>query len=156
MAHNETGGRDQALELWVVLARATDAVSRHARADIARHGLADTEFGVLELLYHKGPLPVCEAQRRILLQSGSTTYVIDKLVRKKLLRRTPNPKDKRGTLLVLTSKGRTLMARVFPEHAETLRRAMRGLSQAEQKRAAELVRKLGLTAAATALDGIPG
>lgn len=154
MARNGTG-RDPALELWVVLARAADAVGRHARADVARHGLADAEFGVLEVLYHKGPLPVCEAQRRILLQSGSTTYVVDKLVGKKLVRRTPNPADRRGTLLVLTPRGRALMARIFPGHAETIRRAMRGLSAREMGRAADLVRKLGLGAAATAPDGTP-
>jgi MarR family 2-MHQ and catechol resistance regulon transcriptional repressor len=140
-------GRDPALELWVVLVRATDAVSRHARADIARHGLADAEFGVLEVLFHKGPLPVCEAQRRILLQSGSTAYVVDKLVRKKLVRRTPNPRDQRGTLLVLTPRGRGLMTRIFPGHAEVVRRALGALSRREQRRAAELVRKLGLGAA---------
>ena len=155
MAQRETRGGDPALELWVVLARAADAVGRHARADVARHGLAAPEFGVLEVLYHKGPLPVCEAQRRILLQSGSTAYVVDKLVRKKVVRRTPNPKDKRGTLLVLTPRGRALMARIFPAHAETIRRAMRGLSGPELKRASELVRKLGLTAAATAPGGTP-
>lgn len=147
MAQNGTPGRDAALELWVVLARAADAVGRHARADVARHGLAAPEFGVLEVLYHKGPLPVCEAQRRILLQSGSTAYVVDKLVRKKLVRRTPNPKDKRGTLLVLTSRGRGLMTRIFPAHAKTIRRAMRGLSRGEIERATALVRKLGLAAA---------
>jgi MarR family 2-MHQ and catechol resistance regulon transcriptional repressor len=146
MARNESG-RDPALELWIVLARATDAVSRHARTDVSRHGLADAEFGVLEVLFHKGPLPVCEAQRRILLQSGSTAYVVDKLVRKKLVRRTPNPRDKRGTLLVLTPKGRGLMARIFPGHALVIRRAMGALSRRELKRAAELVRKLGLGAA---------
>ena len=156
MAQGETGGRDPALELWIVLARAFDAVGRHARAQVTQHGLAETEFGILEVLYHKGPLPVCEAQRRILLQSGSTAYVVDKLEKKKLVRRTPNPRDKRGTLLVLTSKGRALMAKVFPEHAATLHRAMRGLSEAEMKRAATLVRKLGVTAAATILDEIPG
>src|SRR5689334_25303326 len=128
MAQKGTG-RDPALDLWIVLARAFDAVGRHARAHIARHGLAGAEFGILEVLYHKGPLAVCEAQRRILLQSGSTTYVVDKLVRKQLVRRTPNPKDKRGTLLVLTSKGRAFMSKVFPEHAATLQRAMRGLSK---------------------------
>lgn len=155
MPQNGTGVRDPALELWVVLARAFDAVGRHARAQVSQYGLADAEFGILEVLYHKGPLPVCEAQRRILLQSGSTAYVVDKLARKRLVRRTPNPHDKRGTLLVLTSKGRALMARIFPEHAEALRRAMQGLSKEEQRRAADLVRKLGLSAAATALGGTP-
>jgi len=142
-----TTGRDPALELWVVLARATDALSRHARADIGRHGLADAEFGVLEILHHKGPLPVCQVQRRILLQSGSTTYVVDKLVRRGLVRRAPNPKDRRGILLTLTPAGRRLIARIFPGHARTLRSAMGGLSRAELKRAAALVRKLGLGAA---------
>jgi len=140
-------GRDPALELWVVLSRATDSVGRHARADIARHGLADAEFGVLEILHHKGPLPVCQVQRRILLQSGSTTYVVDKLARRGLVRRTPNPKDRRGTLLALTPAGRRLIGRIFPEHARTIREAMRGLSRTELERAAKLVRRLGLGAA---------
>src|SRR2546426_12595112 len=74
--------RDPALRLWVVLARAFDAVERHSRASIARFDLGTTEFGVLEVLYHKGRLPVCEVQRRILIESGSTTYVGDKLVRR--------------------------------------------------------------------------
>ena len=85
------------------------------------------------------------------MQSGSTAYVVDKLVRKKLVRRTPNPKDNRGTLLVLTARGRALMGRIFPEHAAAIRRAMQGLSRAELTRAAALVKKLGLTAAATGL-----
>src|SRR5437899_11796104 len=78
--------RDPALRLWVVLARAFDAVERHSRASIARFDLGTTEFGVLEVLYHKGRLPVCEVQRRILIESGSTTHVVDKLVRPALVR----------------------------------------------------------------------
>jgi len=69
--------RDAALSLWVVLARAFDAVERHSRASIVRFGLGTTEFGVLEVLYHKGELPVCEVRRRILVESSSTTYVVD-------------------------------------------------------------------------------
>src|SRR5436190_24131295 len=69
---------DVPLQLWVVLARAFDAVERHSRVSIARFGLGTTEFGVLEVLYHKGELPVCDVQRRVLVESSSTTYVIDK------------------------------------------------------------------------------
>src|SRR5437899_2876322 len=80
MASKTTAPGDTGLMLWVVLARAFDAVDRHSRASIARFGLGTTEFGVLEVLYHKGELPVCEVQRRILVESSSTTYVVDKLV----------------------------------------------------------------------------
>src|SRR5438094_8720954 len=82
---------DVPLQLWVVLARAFDAVERHSRASIARFRLGTTEFGVLEVLYHKGELPVCEVQRRILVESSSTTYVVDKLVRRGLVRRRHRP-----------------------------------------------------------------
>ena len=45
---------DSALKLWIVLARAFDAVERHSRASIARFGLGTTEFGVLEVLLAAG------------------------------------------------------------------------------------------------------
>src|SRR5438105_7989319 len=90
------------LKLWIVLARAFDAVERHARASITRFGLGTTEFGVLEVLYHKGELPVCEVQRKILVESSTTTYVVDKLVDRQLMRRRPSRKDRRVVLLALT------------------------------------------------------
>ena len=73
MKQSQAPPRDPALLLWVVLARAFDAVERHSRASIARFRLGVTEFGVLEVLYHKGELPVCEVRRRILVESSSTT-----------------------------------------------------------------------------------
>src|SRR5207245_5566726 len=100
--------RNVPLELWVVLARAFDAVEHQSRASIARFGLGSTEFGVLEVLYHKGELPVCEVQRRILVESSSTTYVVDKLCDRGLVRRRPSAADRRVTLLALTPAGRRL------------------------------------------------
>src|SRR5947199_2556577 len=91
--------RNVPLELWVVLARAFDAVERHSRASIARFGLGTTEFGVLEVLYHKGELPVCEVRRRILVEISSTTYVVDKLVVRGLVQRRPSRTDRRLILL---------------------------------------------------------
>ena len=137
-----------ALKLWVVLARAFDAVERHARASIARFGLGTTEFGVLEVLYHKGELAVCEVQRRILIESGSTTYVVDKLVERGLVRRVPSEQDRRVTLLALTPAGKKLIARIFPSHARVMREAVAGLTPREQARATRLLRTLGTRAAA--------
>src|SRR5213594_1017242 len=138
---------DVPLKLWIVLARAFDAVNRHSRASIARFGLGTTEFGVLEVLYHKGELPVCEVQRRILVESSSTTYVVDKLCDRGLVRRRPSPTDRRVTLLALTPAGRRLIARIFPPHAAAMRGAVAALQRREQARAARLLRTLGLGAA---------
>src|SRR2546426_2520577 len=130
--------RDPALRLWVVLARAFDAVERHSRASIARFDLGTTEFGVLEVLYHKGRLPVCEVQRRILIESGSTTYVVDKLVRRGVVRRESSAGDRRQRPLALTARGLRLMGRIFPPHARTIRRAGAGPSpRSEERRVGE-------------------
>lgn len=139
--------RDTALNLWVVLARAFDSVSRHARDSIGRFGLGDTEFGVLEVLYHKGELPVCEVQRRILVESSSTTYVVDKLVGRRLVRRRASTADRRVVLLALTPAGRRLMQRHFPPHADAIRHAVGALSPRDQALAARLLRTLGIGAA---------
>lgn len=147
MKQSKARPRDIPLKLWVVLARAFDAVNRHSRASIARFGLGVTEFGVLEVLYHKGELPVCQVQQRILVESSSTTYVVDKLCDRGLVRRRPSPVDRRVTLLSLTAQGRRIIERIFPSHAESIRRAVGALLPRDQTRAVELLRTLGLGAA---------
>jgi len=138
---------DTSLKLWVVLARAFDAVERHSRASIAGFGLGTTEFGVLEVLYHKGELPVCEVQRRILVESSSTTYVVDKLVKRGLVRRRHSGKDRRVVLLRLTPSGRRLIGRIFTTHARAIHDAVAALRPREQAQAVRLMRTLGLGAA---------
>src|SRR5437870_1987986 len=147
MRATATPRSDAALKLWVVLARAFDAVERHSRASIARFGLGTTEFGVLEVLYHKGELPVCDVQRRILVESSSTTYVVDKLVKRGLVRRRQSGTDRRVVLLALTSAGRRLIQRIFSPHAHATRRAVTALPPSDQARAVRLLRALGLGAA---------
>src|SRR5881409_4444468 len=131
---------DAGLKLWIVLARAFDAVDRHSRESIARFGLGSTEFGVLEALYHKGELPVCEVQRRILVESSSTTYVVDKLCARGLVERRPSGADRRVTLLDLTPTGRRLIARIFPPHAAAMRRAVAALPAGAQAQAVRPLR----------------
>ena len=139
---------DTPLKLWVTLARAFDAVEHHSRDSIARFGLGTTEFGVLEVLYHKGRLPVCEVQRRILVESSSTTYVVDKLVKRGLVHRRPSSRDRRVVLLALTAAGRRLIGRIFPPHASAIRRAVAALPARQQAQAVRLLRALGKGAAA--------
>lgn len=134
---------DAALKLLVVLSRAHRAVLEHTKRDQERHGLGATEFAVLEALYHKGPLLVGEVGSRILLTSGSTTYVIDKLEQRGLVRRRPCEADRRALYVELTPEGEALIARIFPEHAQAVERAMTGLSLEDQRTVTELLRRLG-------------
>jgi MarR family transcriptional regulator, 2-MHQ and catechol-resistance regulon repressor len=132
-----------ALKAWVVLARAYLAISRHVDADVARHGLTASEFGILEALYHKGPLGLGDLQRKILVTSGGITYLVDRLAAKGLVARESVPGDRRARVAVLTTEGSALVRRIFPAHAEGLTRAMSALSPKEQKRMTALLRTLG-------------
>ncbi len=139
--------RDDALKLWVVLARAYNAVNRHTRADIARHGLTEGEFAVLEALYHKGPLLQGDVQRRVLVSSGGSTSLVDRLVERGLVERRPCAADRRAIYAALTEAGQRLLARIFPAHARAVERAVSGLEEAERATAIALLRKLGRAAA---------
>lgn len=137
---------DTALRLWVILARAYGAVSEQAELDIARHGLTGMEFGILEVLHHKGPLLLGEIQRKVLVTSGGITYLVDKLEKKGLVERQDCPEDRRARYAALTPAGATLIRRIFPAHAKVMSRVLSGLDRDEQVAATKLLRKLGLAA----------
>jgi MarR family transcriptional regulator, 2-MHQ and catechol-resistance regulon repressor len=136
-----------ALKLWVVLSRAHAAITDRAAEQIAQYGMTLAEFGVLEALYHKGPLLLGEVQRKLLVSSGGVTYLVDRLERRGLVRRDQCLEDRRARYAVLTDEGTAFVRRVFPEHAAAIRDAMAGLEPDEQLVAIELIRKLGLAAA---------
>lgn len=142
-----------ALKLWIVLARANAAIEAHVVSDIERHGLTPAEFGVLEALYHKGPLLLGDVQRRTLVSSGGTTFLVDRLEKRKLVERRLCATDRRARYAALTEAGRAFMAELFPAHAEVIRRALSGLGMADQRQLTALLRVLGHEAAALSLPG---
>jgi len=135
------------LKLWVILARAHAAVEAQVSRNVAEQGMSIAEFGVLELLYHKGPQLLGDIQRRILVSSGGITFLVDRLEAKGLVAREACPDDRRARFAVLTPAGRTLMKRIFPKHAQAVSRALSGLTREERHAATRLLRSLGLAAA---------
>ena len=137
-----------ALKLYVVLTRASEALHAHARAHIASHDLTEAEFAVLDALYHKGRMLLGEVQKKVLISSGGMTFVFDKLEKRGLVRRALCESDRRARYAELTDEGEALMQRIFPSHAEAIRRAMSGLGLGDQRTAIELLKTLGIEAAA--------
>lgn len=137
--------QERALKLFIVLSRASKVIAEEAHKLIDNYGLNPTEFGVLELLYHRGRQPIQKIGQKILLRSGSMTYVVDKLEKRGFLERVFCEKDKRITYISITEKGSALIESIFPEHAENIESLMSGLSKDEQEIAIELVKKLGLS-----------
>lgn len=139
---------DLDLRLWTVLARAYAAVEKHSFTDIERHGLTPGEFGILETLYHRGPLLLGDLQRRVLVSSGGVSYLVDRLEKKGLVERRDYPEDRRTRLAALTPAGEELIARIFPEHARAIQRALHAIDPEVKQAAVALLRTIGRAAAA--------
>lgn len=142
-----TPDQQRALGFWVKLSRAHNAISALASADIAQHGLTIAEFGILEALYHRGPMLLGEVQKRILVSSGGITFLVDRLTAKGLVERRQCDSDKRARYATLTPMGEQLVMDVFPKHADAIVEAVAGLELAELEEASRLMRKVGLSAA---------
>lgn len=132
-----------ALKLWVVLSRAFRAMATVAQRDVDAHGLHLSEFAVLEALYHKGPLSLSDLRDRVLLTSGSTTHLVDKLVSRGLIERRSCPEDRRVCYAALTPEGTEVIRSIFPAHADAITRAMDGLTPEERRITTALLKRLG-------------
>lgn len=143
---NSKNNNELSLDLFIVLARAYNSVMSHSNRSIQSYGLNSTEFGVLDLLYHKGPQPLQKIGEKVLISSGNITYVVDKLQNKKLLVRIASPDDRRVIFADLTEEGKAFIEDVFPQHQNTIVDSVAGLDVDEKKQVIELLKKLGLSA----------
>jgi MarR family 2-MHQ and catechol resistance regulon transcriptional repressor len=134
------------LKLFIVLTRALQSIEKMAIKEINSQGLNLTEFGVLELLYHKGDQPIQKIGQKILLASSSITYVVDKLEEKNYLKRRGCPTDRRVTYATITKEGKELMDEIFPKYKLFLNEIMGGLSTNEKSSIIEQLKKLGFYA----------
>jgi MarR family transcriptional regulator, 2-MHQ and catechol-resistance regulon repressor len=135
--------RKATLHLIIALGRALQVLERGVRPHMAQFGLGMTEFAVLEVLFHKGPLPLGEIRDRILVTGASTTYVVKRLEKRGLVRRKACPEDDRKVLGELTPKGQKLIEEAFPAHVGRLLALTGGLSASEKAEASRLLRRLG-------------
>lgn len=135
------------VHVWLILMKAFQALMPHAAESIARTGLCDSDFRVLEVLLHKGPLPVNTIGPKVWLTPGSISVAVDRLVKKGLVVRKDQPADRRVRRVELTAKGRTLIAVTFREHATAMEKVVSVLSTKERTILVRFLKKLGKHAA---------
>lgn len=136
---------DLSLKLYVVLSKAMRSVNQKVSEEIKKLGLNPTEFGVLEVLYHKGEMPVQKVAEKILISSSRIAYTVKVLEEKKYIDRRQCASDKRVTYLSLTKEGEKLMDRLFVVHQQDLQTIFSVLEKKEQKEMIRLAKKLGLS-----------
>jgi len=115
--------------------------------NLSEADLGSSDFRVLEVLLHKGPLPVNTIGPKVWLTPGSISVAVDRLEKKALVKRR-NTDDRRVRLVELTAKGRALITRTFREHAAAMEVAAGILSKEERLVLLQLLKKLGKSAEA--------
>lgn len=144
-----TGG--SGVHVFLVLWKAASAVQSYAEESISELQMCGSDFAVLEALLHKGPLPINEIGKKVLLTSGSITVAVDRLETKGLVERRPHGTDRRARIVHLTKQGRKLIRRLYADHAADMERlASASLNRKEREILIRLLKQIGYEAAAAA------
>ena len=141
-------GIQDADHVWLVMIKAMRALTRYAAAGIEDTGLGDSDFRVLEVLLHKGPLPVNTIGPIVDLTPGSISIAVDRLFEKHLVSRVESTEDWRVRIVALTPRGKDLIVPAFRKHAGQMRRVFSELSTEELHGLEAALKKIGKRAAA--------
>jgi MarR family 2-MHQ and catechol resistance regulon transcriptional repressor len=132
-----------ALDSFIKLIRAARTVSAGANAHLGDWELTDSQFGVLEVVYHLGPMCQKKIGQKLLKSGGNISVVIDNLEDRGLVERRRRESDRRFVSVHLTDEGESLVERVLPKHVDRIREMFSALDVEEQQTLGELCRKLG-------------
>jgi MarR family 2-MHQ and catechol resistance regulon transcriptional repressor len=133
--------------VWLVMMKAMRALTRYAAAGIEETGLGLSDFGVLEILLHKGPLPVNTIGPIVDLTPGSISIAVDRLFAKGLVSRVESSEDRRVRIVALTARGKALIDSAFRKHSGQMRKAFAELSPEELRGLEAALKKVGKRAA---------
>lgn len=131
------------LKLFVVLTKSSKAIQERIKKDINNYGMYNSEFAVLEALYSKGKQTVRQISDAVLINSGSITYVMDKLEAKGLLERTDCKEDRRVVYIQMTEEGKQFMEETFPKHQQVIENFFQDITDNEKKVLIELLKRVG-------------
>src|SRR6201993_151632 len=100
-----TRGFQGADHVWLVMMKAMRALTKYAAAGIEETGLGLSDFAVLEVLLHKGPLPVNTIGPIVDLTPGSISIAVDRLFAKGLVSRVESGEDRSYRCAHITRQG---------------------------------------------------
>jgi len=133
----------EALHAWLIMLKAWQSMWRYVLPTLLEGGVGDSDFRVLEVLLHKGPMPVNAIGPRVDLNPGSVSVAVDRLYKKGLVSRLESPGDRRVRTVALTEKGRKMFLPLFRRHAALIKRAFQEVSSEELQQLEVVLKKVG-------------
>jgi MarR family 2-MHQ and catechol resistance regulon transcriptional repressor len=136
----------RALDALIKLVRCTSSLQARLEVGLRAEGFTPTQFGILEALFHLGPLEPCELGPKLLTSRPNVVLLVDQLEERGLVRRKPVEGDRRRVLVELTAAGTRAIQRAFQKHARSVVKELSTLSAAEQEQLGRLCKRLGRSA----------
>ena len=134
----------RALDTYIKLIRASDSVTSRINTSLSAVGLTESQFNVLDALYHLGSLSQRELGRKLLKSGGNITMVIDNLEKTGLVERRKVKEDRRQYRIYLTRKGKERIGKIIPQQVKLILKEMKILNESEQIELQRLCKKIGL------------
>ncbi|TDT72594.1 MarR family transcriptional regulator [Hypnocyclicus thermotrophus] len=131
------------LKLFLILNRCTQSVNRNIYPIFKEKGITESQFYVLEFLYHKGDSRIKDIINKTFSTGGTMTVIIDNLVKQNLIEKKKDPRDRRAFLISLTLKGKEVIEKIFDKHLKNLEKIFDVLGNEEKELLKELLKKLG-------------
>ena len=138
----ERGETPEATHTWLIMLKVLQAIRHFALPPILKEGLGDSDFRVLDVLLHKGPMPVNALGPKVNLNPGSVSVAVDRLYKKRLISRVESESDRRVRTVSLTEKGRRVFVPIFRQHAALIKRAFQDVSPEEQRQLEEVLERI--------------
>ncbi len=133
-----------ALNTYIKLVRAVESLNQRLYPFLSKHSLTESQFAVLEALYHLGPLNQRELSDKILRSPGNITMVIDNLEKRNFVKRERGELDRRHYIIHLTTAGKEFIKKIFPEHLESIVKEISVLSEEEQCQLQRMCKEIGV------------
>lgn len=140
---DERKGPPEALHAWLIMLKAWQSMSRYLLPTFLAEGLGESDFRVLEVLLHKGPMPVNAIGPKVYLNPGSVSVAVDRLYKRGFVSRVECSEDRRVRTVSLTEKGRQTFVPLFRRHTALIKRAFQDVSPEELQQLEGVLKKIG-------------
>jgi MarR family 2-MHQ and catechol resistance regulon transcriptional repressor len=132
------------LNLYIKLLRASDSLRGRLNLLILKKGLSESQFNMLDALFHLGPMPQKELGKKLFKSGGNITMVVDNLEKRNLVKRDRSENDRRIFIINITRQGKNVIEKLFPKILSALVDEIGILNEDEQSNLQKACKKLGL------------
>src|ERR1700722_16729258 len=135
--------RPEAIHTWLLMLKASQSIDHYLLPPVIKAGLGGSDVRVLDVLLHKGPMPVNAIGPKVNLNPGSVRVAVDRLYKQGFVSRVESEDDRSVRIVSLTEKGREMFVPLFRQQTALVQQAFQDVSPKEQKQVEDVLKRIG-------------